>query len=141
MLGFFSSRPNWDPTPSPAGGCVPSYFGWGNTLAGASERGGSHFGSDEETATVGCGSLGICYFVGLVKKSRPFFSSLSALLHLPTPWPQIKLCRRKLVNGDGTRISNNNLLDGLTSRLEQQFGFDPSILRHRRSKRRQMKQC
>ncbi len=36
-IGFFFSRPNWDPppTPSPAGECVPSPFGsWGDTLGG-----------------------------------------------------------------------------------------------------------
>ncbi len=44
VLGFFSSRPNWDPhTPSPAGECVspPLVWGGGYTLACGKRGGGS----------------------------------------------------------------------------------------------------
>jgi hypothetical protein len=58
VLGFFSSRPNWDPlTLSPAGECVPLPFGsgWGiQSLAGEGVGGSS---SDEGRH---CGTQGIC---------------------------------------------------------------------------------
>jgi hypothetical protein len=45
VLGFFSSRPNWDPpTPSPAGECVPLFGSGGDTLACGKGGGGSQFG-------------------------------------------------------------------------------------------------
>ncbi len=52
-LGFFSSRPNWDPNiPSPAGECVPPlWFRRGVTLACGSGGGGVPI-SDEGTDTV-----------------------------------------------------------------------------------------
>jgi hypothetical protein len=45
VLGFFSSRPNWEsPTPSPAGECGPPlWFGGGGTLACERGDGGSQF--------------------------------------------------------------------------------------------------
>ncbi len=52
VLGFFSSRPNWDsPTPSPAGECAPLWF-WGEGHTGLRERGWGSPNSDEGTDTV-----------------------------------------------------------------------------------------
>jgi hypothetical protein len=55
VLGFFSSRPNWDsPTPSPAGECMPLRFRKRDTLAiGEEGVGGSQkIPTDERTDIV-----------------------------------------------------------------------------------------
>ena len=50
VLGFFSSRPNWDsPTPSPAGECVLPSFGTGGDTHSLRERGWGGPNSDEGT--------------------------------------------------------------------------------------------
>ncbi len=55
VLGFFSSRPNWDsPTPSPAGECVPPPLVPAEGHTCLRER-GSQFGQGDRH----CGTLGI----------------------------------------------------------------------------------
>ncbi len=58
MLGFFSSRLNWDPTPSPAGECDPLPFAPGEER-GRGGGGGSQFGRGDRH----CGTLGINKYV------------------------------------------------------------------------------
>jgi hypothetical protein len=75
VLGFFSSRPNWDPppTPSPAGECVPHPFGSGgpggegDTLA-CCRGGGDGPNSDEGTDTV------VLYVYSMYLVKRPYES-------------------------------------------------------------------
>jgi hypothetical protein len=54
VLGFFSSRPNWDtPTPLPAGGCLPSPLVPGEVHTCLRERGcAGDTNSDEGSDTV-----------------------------------------------------------------------------------------
>ncbi len=57
MLGFFSSRLNWDsPTPTPADECVPLWFGGGDTLARG--RGGPSWNEGTDTMVSGAHSCG-----------------------------------------------------------------------------------
>ncbi len=61
VLGFFTSRPNWDPPPNPslAGECSPPplvFLGGTYSLAG----GGVGVGSKSDEGTEHCGTLDIC---------------------------------------------------------------------------------
>jgi hypothetical protein len=66
VLGFFSSRPNWDsPSPSPTGECVAPSFGSGrgtvHTAMGRGGGGGGGPGSDEgETLWYTLGKYVLC---------------------------------------------------------------------------------
>ncbi len=66
-IGFFSSRPNWDPSPTPsppqASVFPPLVWGGGNTLAFGRSGGGSHFGRGDGH----CGTLGSSYIQNIQK--------------------------------------------------------------------------